>query len=289
MKIHQLAFLIRESFKTVGRHKGIMFLSNVIMSLTLLVLAVFLLVTDNVLSALDRTREELNVYVYLQDGLTQQRTEGLYRQLLAMTGVEEIVFISKDDAMEEFRSEFGESRSILESLESNPLPASFKVKLGDAYKEQSETEAFAKEVGAMRGVEDVNYGKEFLDRFSFMARVFMYVDVALGLIVVLSSIFIISNTVRLTILSRQQSIEILKLVGATNRFISTPFVLEGAFQAGVASLISLLLLAVLHAALTKVLPDVSFLEVNTVAVYLATCVVLGSVGSYTALRRFLKF
>jgi cell division transport system permease protein len=202
--------------------------------------------------------------------------------------VEAIVFISKDEAMKEFEKELGEDQSILESLEVNPLPASFSVTLKEGHKDQAHVQAFAERAAAMAGVEEVNYGKDFLERFSLIARVFLYVDVVLGFIVILSSVFIISNTVRLTILSRQKSIEILKLVGATNRFITTPFIIEGACQGGLASLISLGLLSVIYLVVSRTLPDVAFLDAGKMSLYVVTCILLGSLGSYAAMRRFLK-
>ena len=190
--------------------------------------------------------------------------------------------------MAEFREELGDERSILEVLETNPLPASFRVTLKNEYRKKEAIERFA---GAMRGspaVEEVSYGKEFIEQFSTVSRGFLYVDLVLGFIVVLSSIFIISNTVRLTILSRQKSIEVLKLVGATNRFITMPFVIEGAFQAGVASLVSLGLLFGIYALTKGLLPDLVFLRPGKVALYVVTCILLGSIGSLASLRRHLK-
>ena len=284
----QTLYLIREAFKTLFRHKGIMSLSIVIMSLSLLVLAVFLLVTDNVLTVLDKTREEMKIYVYLEDSMTTRETEDTYKTLLAMETVQAIIFVSKAEAMTEFEQELGEDQFILESLETNPLPASFKVTLQEGYQSREHIEAFSQNVGAMKGVEEVNYGKNFIDKFSLIAQVFLYIDFVLGGIVILSSIFIISNTVRLTIMSRQKSIEILKLVGATNRFITMPFIIEGAFQGGLASFVSLLMLSGIYAIVVRALPDITFLDMNEVLMYMATCVLLGSIGSYTALRRFLK-
>ena len=265
-----------------------MSLSVIIMSLTLLVLAVFLLVTDNLLAVLENTREELKVYVYLEEGLTNRDIEQSYKQLLSMNSVKSIVFVSKAEAMAEFENELGEDQFILESLETNPLPASFKITLQEEHRDRSAAQAFAEQAATMKGVEEVNYGKEFLDRFELIARVFLYVDIVLGFIVILSSVFIISNTVRLTILSRQRSIEILKLVGATDRFITTPFIIEGAFQGGLASLVSLALLSGIYLVVTKALPDVAFLDAGKISLYVLTCIFLGSIGSYAALRRFLK-
>jgi cell division transport system permease protein len=137
-------------------------------------------------------------------------------------------------------------------------------------------------------VEEVSYGKEFIEQFSAVSRGFLYVDLGLGIIVVLSSVFIISNTVRLTIMSRQKSIEVLKLVGATNRFITTPFVVEGAFQAGVASVVSLVLLYGIFLLMKGILPDLSFIQPGKIALYIVTCVLLGSIGSLASLRRHLR-
>jgi cell division transport system permease protein len=114
------------------------------------------------------------------------------------------------------------------------------------------------------------------------------VDAVVGLIVMLSAVFIISNAVRLTVIGRRRSIEILGLVGATKRFITTPFILEGAFQGGVAAAVSLLLLLVITLASRRVLPDIAFFSAQKAAVYTLTCIAIGSIGSFAALRRNLR-
>ena len=286
--MHQALFLVSEAFTTLGRHKAVTFLSIVIMSLTLLVLAVFLLATDNVLTFLDRARREMTVFVYVKDDVPVRIVQDHYNRLLRMDEVETVMFISKEQAMAEFREELGEERSMLEVLETNPLPASFRVTLKKPYREKAAIERFAASVRDATIVEEVSYGKEFIEQFSAVSRGFLYVDLGLGLIVILSSVFIISNTVRLTIMSRQKSIEVLKLVGATNRFITTPFVVEGAFQAGVASVVSLGLLFGIFLLMKGILPDLSFLEPRKIALYVVACILLGSIGSFASLRRHLR-
>lgn len=286
--MHQALFLVSEAFTTLGRHKAVTFLSIVIMSLTLLVLAVFLLATDNVLTFLDRARREMTVFVYVKDDVPVRIVQDHYNRLLRMDEVETVMFISKEQAMAEFREELGEERSMLEVLETNPLPASFRVTLKKPYREKAAIERFAASVRDATIVEEVSYGKEFIEQFSAVSRGFLYVDLGLGLIVILSSVFIISNTVRLTIMSRQKSIEVLKLVGATNRFITTPFVVEGAFQAGVASVVSLGLLFGIFLLMKGILPDLSFLEPGKIALYVVACILLGSIGSFASLRRHLR-
>jgi cell division transport system permease protein len=288
MRGHQTGYLVSEAFRTVGRHKGVTALSIIIMSLTLLVLAVFLLATDNVLTFLDRARREMTVFVYIKDGVPQRLIDDEFERLLRTPEVETAVFITKEQAMREFREELGDERSVLEVLETNPLPASFRVTLRAPYRTQEAIQRFAGAMSSGVIVEEVSYGKEFIEQFSAVSRGFLYVDLVLGLIVILSAVFIISNTVKLTILSRQKTIEVLKFVGATNRFIVTPFVIEGAFQAGVSSLLSLALLFGIYALTKRLLPDLAFLDPDKVLIYVVTCVLLGSIGSLASLRRHLR-
>lgn len=288
MSLHQTVYLFKESFRMLLRHRGIVALSVMIMSLTLLILAVFVLATDNIKVLFDKTQGDIKVYVYLRDDVGQQEIESEYKALLAMPEVESLFFVSKEDAAKEFREEMGEDAFMLDVLGANPLPSSFQVTLKPDYRGKDSMEAFAAKTSAMGAVEEVNYGRDFIERFSFVMRMFTYIVIVLGIIVILSSIFIISNTVRLTILSRRRSIEILKLVGATNRFITTPFIIEGAVQGAVAATVSLLLLLGIYTALSNMLPGLAFLAYDRVLLFIGTCIVLGGLGSYASLLRFLR-
>jgi cell division transport system permease protein len=143
-------------------------------------------------------------------------------------------------------------------------------------------------IGQMSGVEDVRYGKEFIDKFASVVKGVYFVDFVVGFIVILSAVFIIANAVRLTVISRRRTIEILKLVGATNPYITAPFVIEGAFQGGVAAIVSLVLLKVVTDLAQNAIPDLTFFSAEKSAVYFLTCVMIGSIGSFMALRRFLR-
>jgi cell division transport system permease protein len=137
-------------------------------------------------------------------------------------------------------------------------------------------------------VEEVRYGRDFIDKFAAITRGAYYVDIVVGFIVILSAIFIISNAVRLTVISRRKNIEVLKLVGATNKFITAPFIIEGALQGGVAAVFSLALLFAVTAFSQRVVPDLSFFSVEKSVIYMLTCVSIGSIGSFAALRRYLR-
>jgi cell division transport system permease protein len=288
MKWNQVSYLTREAFRTMSRQRAVTLVSVVIMSLSLLILAVFLLITDNMFIQMERSRDEMRVYVYLDDNLTGDRLSAVYNDIIRMDAVEELVYISKDEALAEFQAQLGEESELLEALETNPLPASFRISVRDAYKDKATVETLAAAIGRLDGVAEVNYGKEFIDRFSSFTHAFLYIDAVIGLIVILSSLFIIANTVHLAVVSRRETIEILKFVGATNRFITTPFFIEGAVQGGVAALIALLALSAVFAAGRNAVPGLVFFSPDKAVLFVFVCIVMGALGSLAALRRYLR-
>ena len=286
--LRRILYIIDEALLTVKRHKGLTSISIVIMSLSLLMLAVFLLATDNVLKLVSEAQNEMKMYVYIDDGLSQNEAQSLYQKILQESEVSEVQFVSKDEAMEEFRKELGDDSDLVGTLRSNPLPNSFLVTPKEEFKTRDAMVALAGRIEPLPGVEEVRYGREFLDKFASVLKALYFVNGVVGFIVILSALFIISNAVRLTVISRRKTIEILKLVGATNSYIVAPFIIEGAFQAGVAAVLSLALLWGVTVASRNVLPDLNFFSAQKSAVYLLTCVVIGSIGSFLALRRMLK-
>ena len=286
--IRRIYYIIDEALRTVRRHKGLTSISIVIMGLSLLMLAVFLLATDNVLKLVGQAQNEMKLYVYLDENSGQNSIEGLYQQILAQREVETVNFVSKEEALADFREQLGDDANLLGTLRSNPLPGSFWVTPKAEFKTRDYMVALAGKIEVMRGVEEVRYGKEFLDRFASVINGLYFVNAVVGFIVILSALFIISNAVRLTVISRRKTIEILKLVGATNSYIVAPFIIEGAFQAGVAAVLSLALLFGVTVLSRRVLPDLDFFSLEKSLVYLLTCVLIGSLGSFLALRRLLR-
>ncbi|MBI4720842.1 MAG: ABC transporter permease [Chitinivibrionia bacterium] len=288
MNWNQATYLMREAFRTMNRQRAVTIVSVAIMSLSLLILAVFLMITDNMMLLMDRSKDEMKLYVYLDDGLTNEQMNAAYNGIIRMEAVDELVFISKDEAFAEFRAQLGEESELLEALETNPLPASFRVSVKDVYKETATLETLASTIGRLDGVAEVNYGKEFIERFSSITHAVLYVDMVVGLIVILSSLFIIANTVHLAVVSRKETIEILKLVGATNRFITTPFFIEGAFQGGIAALISLAALSAIFGAGRNAVPGLVFFSPDKAVIFVLVCIAMGALGSLAALRRYLR-
>ncbi len=284
----RIYYIVDEAVRTLRRHKGLTSISIIIMSLSLLMLAVFLLATDNILKVVGEAQEEMKIYVYLEDRTGQGAIEGLYQTILEQDEVQSVNFVSKDQALEDFRDQLGDGADMLNALRANPLPNSFHVEPKPEFKNRDAMVALSARIQAMSGVEEVRYGKEFIDKFQSIVRGIYYIDGVVGFIVILSAVFIIANAVRLTVISRRKTIEILKLVGATDPYIVAPFVIEGAFQGGVAAVLSLVLLRVVTEATSNAIPDITFFSTEKSLLYLLICVLIGSLGSFVALRKILQ-
>lgn len=286
--MRRLLYIVDEAFRTVKRHKGLTSISVIIMSLSLLMLAVFLLATDNLLKLVSETQEEMKIYVYLDDSAGQETVEKLYREILSQAEVTSVQFVSKEEALSDFKTQLGDDADLLSALRANPLPNSFWVEPKPEFKTRDAMVLLADRFQQMKGVEEVRYGKEFLDKFASIVQGIYAVDIVVGVIVILSAIFIIANAVRLTVISRKKTIEILKLVGATNPFIVAPFIIEGAVQGGVAAILSLLMLRIVTEVSRRAIPDINFFSLEKSLVFMLTCVLIGALGSFMALRRYLR-
>ena len=288
MNPNQLRYVIDESFTMMNRRRGANILSIVIMGLSLLILVVFLLLTLNVSGIIGKASEELRVYVYLKNGTSKATAQEIQYRLLGMKGVEEVLFVSREEALVSFRQSLGADKDMLGALEGNPLPDAYRVKVKPDYIRTEFLEGMGRDVEKWTGVEEVRYGEKWLERGEKLVKSFYVADLAIGLIIFLSVIFVIANTVRLTVLTRQKTIEVAKLVGATNAYIQIPFLIEGALQGAVASLLAVGLLSAVFAFAKRYLPGMLFLPGDAIAVFVVFCALLGALGSWGAMRRFLK-
>jgi cell division transport system permease protein len=285
---NQLRYVVGESMTMMSRRKAANALSIVIMGLSLLILDVFLLLTLNVQAVIDRASGEMRAYVYLKDGLDPSASRDIQMKLLGREGVEEVVFVSKEEALSSFREDLGDNKDMLDALGSNPLPDAYRVKMKSEYIRAGHLEKMTAAVEQWAGVEEFRYGEQWLGRGEKLVRGFYVVDLCVGVIIFLSVVFVIANTARLTGLTRTKAIEVAKLVGATNAYIRIPFLVEGAFQGAVAALLAVALLAVIHAFAKRYLPGVLFLRGDSIFAFVVFCALLGALASYGAMRRFLK-
>ncbi len=284
----QMRYLARESVAVFMRMKGMSVVSTLIMSMALLMLALFTLFTLNLRDLGRSFRNEIEIDVFVKEEVGDEQMAALRTRLERMEGVAKVQFVSKDEALEEFRSQLGPDSDLLDVLEENPLPASMRLTLQDTYRQSDKLSMLAGYIRELPEVDEVRYGDVWVSRLEQYIRVFTLLDVLVGAIVMLSAFFVISNTVRLTVLARSRTIEVMRLVGATNWFIRMPFVIEAALQGALAGGIAMLVLWAAHGYAVQFVHPLAFYRPLEVAGFVALCSVVCVFGSLSSLRRFLR-
>ena len=166
---------------------------------------------------------QVEVAVFLQDNLAPDLVRQLGRELRQIKGVAQVTFVSKEEALAKLKRDLGDKSGLLSGLEENPLPDSFRLRPKDA----AAVPLIAKEAAALPGVEKVRYGEGVVEKLVKITNSVRLAALALVALFGLAAVFLIVTTIRLSILSRQEEIGIMKLLGATNWFIRGPFILEG--------------------------------------------------------------
>ena len=284
----QIRYLMRESQRSFKRMKGISVVSILIMSVALLMLALFTLVTVNLRGVARTFQKEIEIVAFLEEGRTIEEIQDVRQRLLEHHGVQSVSYVSKEEALSEFRTQLGDDADLLEVLGENPLPASLRVRLLEAGRTSDKLELLSAWLREMPGIEEVRYGDQWVERLERYVQVFLLLDLLIGAIVLASALFVISNTVRLTVLARERSIEIMRLVGATDWFIRTPFLVEGAVQGALAAGIAMAILWAVHSYATRFVGPLLFYDPAQIAGFIALCAIVSSLGSLTSLRRFLR-
>ena len=288
MNLNRIRYMLAEATVMLKRRKGATLISVLIMGLSLLILVIFLLLTLNIGIMIDRASEELRAYVYLEEGVSRDQSRDIQLRLLGLAGVDEVLFVSREEALEQFRESLGEESDLLDALDRNPLPDAYRLKMKQGAMRSEVLERLSREVMEWEGVEEVRYGRRWFERGERLVHGFYVADLALGLIIFLSVVFVISNTVRLTLLYRRRTIDVMKLVGAPNSYIQVPIIVEGALQGAVAALLALGLSWIVYIFANRYFPGLSFFGIQAVAVFTVFCALLGAATSFAAMRRFLK-
>ena len=284
----QIRYVMKEGFSGFKRAKLSMAAAILTVAISLLLLSSFTILLLNANSVVQSLRDKVEMEAFLDDALTKERREALEKRMLAVEGVLEVRFISKDDAALIFQEQFGED--IFTVLDFNPLPASMKIFLKDGYKTSDSAGRIFAEIKNLEGVEDVIYRKTLLEMLDERVTTILSFAGGIGLFITISSIFLVANTIRLAIYAKRKIIQTMKLIGATKRFIRTPFILEGLVQGFLGGLVaSGVVYSLFHYLEQWAFPLSDFLEVEPAAYGIITAIgcLLGFLGSVISVRRFI--
>ncbi|MBI4745843.1 MAG: ABC transporter permease [Deltaproteobacteria bacterium] len=214
---------------------------NIALSLTLFGGFVVSIINANLF--VERLGNRLEVVAYLKDGISEESLNELQEELKRYPEVRGIAFISKEEALASLDKGLAGEPSILDSLDVNPLPASLIIKLNDAFQNPAGIKGVTERLGKSDSIEDLQYGGEWIKKISVFVSMVRFGGVLFGIVIILSTLVIVSNTIWLTIQTRVDEIEGMRLAGATPLFIKAPFFIEGIIIGGIGSAFAVGLLA----------------------------------------------
>ncbi len=289
--MNKIIFILAEGFKNVWRHKSSAVSSIFSIYLTLIVSGSLLIVSQNTNKLIEYLRDKYKIEVFFKDGVTEQRVSELVEDFNQINGINSITIISKKDAERIFKSQFGDD--ILGILGYNPLPVSCVINLKKDWPTRIDIKPIISTLRKYREVDEINHQGKLISRIENYYENFLKVMVVLVSVTLIIAVFIISNTVRLTILSKKDLIKSLQLIGATKWFVKGPFIIEGLVHGLIATVLSVYtIIGVLNFSkyliydLTRF--DIFYDQYFIFQVLLSLSLLVGFIGSNRAISRFLK-
>ncbi|HXV63324.1 MAG TPA: permease-like cell division protein FtsX [Vicinamibacteria bacterium] len=299
MKLLQtIGYSLEEAFVELWRNRLVNFVSVLTIAITLFIVGIFLSVSANLEALVSEWASRVQLTLYLDENVVPESEAHLSSLLQKSPEVESFQHVSKQEAMERFRSYFPELEALPDLLDENPLPASFEVNLSAAYRNAAQVRALATRFGSVEGVAEVDYDLLWVERLTTVIELMRVVGLAIGGALVIASMFTIFNVIKLTVYGRQEEIGIMRLVGATRGYIRGPFLVEGVLQGGLGSALALGLLYLCHQFLfvealrrSQLLPAADWIRFAPPSAW--TAIVLGGmgvgfVGSLLSVRKFLS-
>lgn len=281
-----LTYSFKEGWFGLRRAKLASVITISTIAFTLFLLSLVTLLSVNIQRIVETFKNRMSIEVFIDNSQTQEQVNELKNRLMLIPGVQEAVFISKENALQKFREEFGEDP--LSLLGENPLPPSFHVLLKPTYRVPAKTDSIANQIRRHAGVDEVVYHGRLFKTVDQWSRIILLIDLGLLLIVLVASLFLIANTLRLSLLTQSKNIQIMHLVGATKGFIQRPYWVQGIIEGGLGGAIATFILwIVLRGIIFQF--SLHLQGIRTIVLMpFVLGVFLGFLGSTIGLARFLR-
>lgn len=293
--VTSLRYLTKEGFRNVWVNRSMSIASIAVLLSCLILMGSALLLYINVHTMLKDVGDESVIMVYTKDTLTKEQTEKVGEEIKKVSNLKKVEFIPQNEGWEEFVSSLGSDAEILKGLTKNPLPNAYKITVSDL----AQYNQTLSEIRKIDNIYNIRESREMAEKLLSMSKVVTYLSIGIVIVLFFISLFIITNTIRITMHERRLEINIMKSVGATKGFIRWPFMIEGMLLGIIAAIISLLILWGLYSLLGRVLPDIVDILGFTLLPFskywwqlllgfLAVGVGTGVFGSLISMRRYLK-
>ena len=287
-------YFVKETYKSIRRNGFMSFASISTVAVSLLVLGMFLMIFLNTNNLAQYLESQVQVSVYMQDSATDKELASVKEKLSKMPGVVKVTQVSKTQALERFKKRLGDQEQLLNSLgKDNPFPNSFEVQVDNPER----IKVLTPQIGQLPKVETAKFGQEVVEHLFQLTKILRFGGILLVIFLAMATLFIISNTIRLTVFARRKEVIIMKYVGATDWFIRWPFLLEGmtlGFFGAV--LASVLINSIYSGLLERIHATLAFLPLlptSPLLIYVDLFLLIagtgiGALGSYISLRKFLQ-
>ena len=294
MRFSTKEYFVKETYKSIRRNGFMSFASISTVAVSLLVLGMFLMIFLNTNNLAQYLESQVQVSVYMQDSATAKELASVKDKLTKMPGVVKVTQVSKQQALERFKKRLGDQEQLLNSLgKENPFPNSFEIQVDSPER----IKVLTPQIGQLPKVETAKFGPEVVEHLFQLTKILRFGGIILVVFLAMATLFIISNTIRLTVFARRKEVIIMKYVGATDWFIRWPFLLEGMTLGFCGAVVASLfinsiysgLLERIHATLAflPLLPTYRLLLYVDVFLLVAGTGI-GALGSYISLRKFLQ-
>ncbi len=295
MKYNILGYLIGEGFRNVFKNKKSTFSCLAIMCATMLIFGIFFVVGKNIRNAIDQVESSQAIEVFIQNDATDEQIKQLGQEILSIDGVNTAQYKTKEQALNQMKEVLKSNQEILNGMDI--FPASYIVKLTDLQKSAQVQD----EINKLDNVKNINSSDETTEKLVSLGNTINIITGIILVLLILISIFIIGNTIKLTVHARRKEISIMKYIGATNSFIRAPFVVEGIIIGTIASMLSVVLIGLAYNMISSRIVGsslnniigfnlLSFQDLFSliIIVYALLGIGIGIIGSAMSMRRYLK-
>jgi cell division transport system permease protein len=294
----RLRYFLARAIANIRQNIFVNILTVCTITFALLLISLFLLVYINLAGLSDEWSKRVQVTVYFDQELAPQQLGVLKTKIKSLSGTDDVAYVGKEEAVRRFRSRLKGQESLLDGVTTDVLPASLEITLHRENRDTASVDAYVAKLKKIPDMGEVQYGEEWVRRYNTFLNFTRLVGAILGGFLLLAVLFIVSNTIKLTIYARRDELELLELVGATRMFIKAPFLIEGIFQGAAGAVLALMLLTVCYFAFLNNAGNflgfgssdvgLKFLTGNVMAYVFLGGVFLGFTGSLISLKRFTR-
>ena len=297
MKYNILGYLVGEGFSNVFKNKKSTGASLIIMCATMIIFGIFLILGENINHFVDEIKSEQGFQVFIKVDATQEEIETFGEEIRKIPGISTVEYISKEDGLNTMKERLKDQKGVLDGFNVEAFKASYLVKVSDL----TQSKSIQEQIKQIPNFAKITSSDETVEALINLANGIRIVTGVILLLLIIISIFIIANTIKLTVHARRKEISIMKYVGATNNFIRWPFIVEGMIIGIFASIISIVIVGGAYNFIAQELVNVSFIKLigmslvgfnemlsSIIVVYMLLGIGIGAIGSVVSMRKYLK-